>query len=523
MAVPHYLTLPTGQMRVWRTGEGPAVVVLPGLAEAAATAADRVAAVLPGHAITALEWPGVGGSAGLQVFTIRQVSALIGTAIDALGLGDAPGIAIDLAAPVARVLASKGQAWLLIQEARAKAWAGRGFAPGDLTPRGDGTHLTALWAHLRNSCLLDPADPVRPDFGDGPLATPEELDLALVSASVDGPAYARLWNILAGAVVEQDGDLAPVRTATMAEAVAAIGALPNRPAAGSLPATAPLPSGIWCDHADIAIARLHVRHCGTAARPLMILQSAPGSTAPLAEVIEGLGQIRHVVAPDYPGNGDSSKPEGKVDIASLARSMLAAADAMGFDELDLWGTHTGAVVALEMALIAPERIGRMVMEAPPILPAAFTADILDNYLPPIRPDRWGLHLQQAWNMRRDMFLFWPWYNHQRAALRPLGLPDARFLHDWTIGLLKSGRTYDRSYRAAFEYHTAERLPHLTVPALITAGPADMLAEGLAKLRDIAPACVEVASTPATVWYPNQPAEARAETIAIYTRFLDGAA
>ena len=227
-----------------------------------------------------------------------------------------------------------------------------------------------------------------------------------------------------------------------------------------------------------------------------------------------------MVAPDYPGNGDSGKPEGAVDIASLARSMLAAADALQLATLDLWGTHTGAVVALEMALIAPQRIGRLVMEAPPILPAAFTADILDNYLPPIRADRWGLHLQQAWNMRRDMFLFWPWYNHRREALRPLGLPDARFLHDWTVGLLKSGRTYDRSYRAAFEYRTAERLPKLTVPALITAGPADMLADGLGKLREIAPASVEVAATPATVWYPNQPAADRAATIAQYRAFLE---
>jgi pimeloyl-ACP methyl ester carboxylesterase len=507
-------------MRVWRAGEGPSVVVLPGLTEAAQVAADRVAADLPGQCVTALEWPGIGGSAGLAARDLSELATLVGVAVDALGLSDAPGIAFDLAAPVARALASKGQAWFLIQETRARAWANRGFAPGDLTPCGDGTHLTALWAHLRNSGLLDPADPVRPDFAGGPLATPEELDLAVVSASADGPAYARLWNILAGAVVEQDGDLALARKAILVEAVAAIRALPNRLAAKPLPPTAPLPSGIWCDHADIANARLHVRHCGTAERPLMVLQSAPGSTAPLAEVIEGLSRIRHVVAPDFPGNGDSSKPDGAVDIASLARSMLAAADALGLDTLDLWGTHTGAVVALEMALIAPERIGRMVMEAPPILPAAFTADILDNYLPPIRPDRWGLHLQQAWNMRRDMFLFWPWYNHQRAALRPLGLPDAKFLHDWTLGLLKSGRTYDRSYRAAFEYRTAERLPHLTVPALITAGPADMLAEGLAKLRDIAPPCVDVASTPATVWYPNQPAEARAETIAIYTRFLD---
>ena len=188
---------------------------------------------------------------------------------------------------------------------------------------------------------------------------------------------------------------------------------------------------------------------------------------------------------------------------------------------DLWGTHTGALIALELALLAPERVGRAVLEAPPLLAADFSQDILANYLPPLTPDPWGLHVQQAWNMRRDMFLFWPWYRQRRDAVRPLGLPDDATLHDWTVGLLKSGRTYDLSYRAAFEYATAQRLPLLRRPALICAGPADMLADGLARARGIAPAQVRVAATPATVWYPNQAPGTIDATVAMYERFLAG--
>ena len=143
------------------------------------------------------------------------------------------------------------------------------------------------------------------------------------------------------------------------------------------------------------------------------------------------------------------------------------------------------------------------LEAPPLLTADFSQDILANYLPPLIPDKWGLHVQQAWNMRRDMFLFWPWYRQQRDAVRPLGLPDDTTLHDWTVGLLKSGRTYGLSYRAAFEYNTAARLPLLTRPALICAGPADMLADGLERARQIAPNRVRVAATRATVWIQSR--------------------
>ena len=186
--------------------------------------------------------------------------------------------------------------------------------------------------------------------------------------------------------------------------------------------TAPRPfrhssgAGIWCDYADIADGRVHLRRAGKPGRrrPLLVFQSAPGSSAPLSGLIEGLATDREVIAPDYLGNGDSAKPRRKVDIALLARDAHQVADRLGLEQFDLWGTHTGALVALELALSAPDRVGRLVLEAPPLLPADFSQDILANYLPALVPDKWGLHVQQAWNMRRDMFLFWPWYRQQET-------------------------------------------------------------------------------------------------------------
>ena len=93
------------------------------------------------------------------------------------------------------------------------------------------------------------------------------------------------------------------------------------------------------------------------------------------------------------------------------------------------------------------------------------------------------------------------------------------LHDWTVGLLKSGTTYHLSYRAAFVYDTRARLPLLPRPALICAGPADMLVEGLEEARRLAPAGTRVSATPATVWYPGQSPEAVRETVAVYDEFL----
>ncbi|MBU6499430.1 MAG: alpha/beta hydrolase, partial [Rhodospirillales bacterium] len=435
---------------------------------------------------------------------VEMAGAAIDEAARAMGLAEAPMLAFDLAATL--VLGRAG-AVLAVDAARARGWAERGTAPAELTPRGDGTHLTALWAHLRDAHVLDPADPTRAAQSGAALPTAAELDATLVVCAARPGAYHALWR----ACLTQAATLAG--PATLPDAITRLRALPG-PARADIPLTPPGHEA-WCDHADLPHGRAHLWRAGTTGRALFALHSAPGSAAPLGPLLHGLARGRRVVAPDYLGNGRSSKPARPVDINRLARDVLDLADVLGFDDFDLWGTHTGALIALETALIAPERVGRLVLEAPPLLPPAFTADILANYLPKLRPDGWGLHVQQAWNMRRDMFLFWPWYRAERSAVRPLQLPDAAFLHAWTIGLLQSGTTYDLSYRAAFEYDTQRRLPLLRRPALVCAGPSDMLADGLAKAKSLAPDHVTVATTPATVWYPNQTRRDVEATLRIY--------
>ena len=252
-----------------------------------------------------------------------------------------------------------------------------------------------------------------------------------------------------------------------------------------------------------------------------MFQSAPGSSAPLSGLIEGLAADREVIAPDYLGNGDSAKPRRNVDIALLARDARQLADRLGLAHIRPVGhPHRRAGRAGARPVRRPSGSDALVLEAPPLLPADFSQDILANYLPPLVPDKWGLHVQQAWNMRRDMFLFWPWYRQQRDAVRPLGLPDDATLHDWTVGLLKSGRTYDLSYRAAFEYPTA------AAPSAADAAGADLRrarrhagGRARARTRHRAGSGHAWQPTPATVWYPNQTPGSIAETVAIYETFL----
>jgi pimeloyl-ACP methyl ester carboxylesterase len=522
-AIPHYVTIDGCQLRIWRAGAGPGLAVLPGLAVGAAVTASRLAALCQGWSVTAIELP---GPALKDAPSLETTGRRIAAALEALGLERSVLVAMDLATSLAAFTARHiaPVSTIFVAEDRARDWAPRPLSPASFAACSDGTHLTRLFAHLRDLEILKPADRTRPARGGEAYLDPADRHETFVAWAADPLAYARMWQLCAAEIgrVRDPASGLPtaLRCATEHALPALLATVDRVPPAPPVPAARPA-AGIWCDYADIADGRVHLRRAGKQGEklPLLVFQSAPGSAAPLSGLIEGLAAEREVIAPDYLGNGDSAKPLRKVDIALLARDARQLADQLHLERFDVWGTHTGALVALELALSAPDRVGRAVLEAPPLLPAEFSQDILANYLPPLVPDKWGLHVQQAWNMRRDMFLFWPWYRQQRDAVRPLGLPDDAKLHDWTIGLLKSGRTYDLSYRAAFEYDTARRLPRLTRPALICAGPADMLADGLERARGIAPGQVSVASTPATVWYPNQAPGSIAATLAIYQAFL----
>lgn len=526
---PHYIATPSGSLRFWRAGSGPHLVVLPGLLRSTAVVARTLAQAFPGWTLTVIELPGIGGSARIAPENPEQIAAVIDGALSALEIGSAALLGYDLCLPICTALTiRRGPRFLLVPQYATAAgeWVRRGVRPPPLDIREDGTHLIALWSHFRDLSMLEPSDRLSVARLGDVLPSPSDLDAAVVAAAVAPLRYAALWDCCVAAFRSPpDADGAMDATGLSAHLAALMPRLlPAFASAAASPfASAPGDSdgtAIRHHYLQTPAGRVHMRRAGHGSgRSLLMFHSAPGSAEPLEVLIRGLATGREVIACDYIGNGDSDKPTGDIDIATLARHALGILDALGLNTVDLFGTHTGAMVAMDFAIRWPERVGRMVLEAPVLIDPDFAADILEHYLPPLLPDRWGTHLLRAWNMRRDMFLFWPWYRQARDNARTLGIPALPTLHAWTVGLLKSGASYDRSYRAAFVYDTRARLPLIPRPALICAGPADMLVEGLELARSLAPAGTQVVATPATVWYPGQAADAVAATISLYNRFL----
>jgi pimeloyl-ACP methyl ester carboxylesterase len=214
---------------------------------------------------------------------------------------------------------------------------------------------------------------------------------------------------------------------------------------------------------------------GTAGRPLVFFHAAPGSSSYFEGLMAEMGKDRPVFTFDTPGNGDSAPLGGLPEIWDFQAILGEAIDALGIDEFDVYGSHTGALIAIETAIRMRQRVKRVILDGITLFTPEQTADYLANYPIPLNISSDGGHLLWAWTFRRDMGLWWPWYNRTLDGLRPEGgVAAADLQHAGYVEFMKGGRTYHLSYRAAFAYPTRERMPLVTQPVLQTSTPADPL-------------------------------------------------
>jgi pimeloyl-ACP methyl ester carboxylesterase len=96
--------------------------------------------------------------------------------------------------------------------------------------------------------------------------------------------------------------------------------------------------------------------------PLVFLHSARGIR--LTPAHARLAEQRRVIAIEAPGFGSSPVNERTRDLPELARTVLAAAEALGLNGFDLMGHSFGAKLALWAAIKSPEAVRALVLVAP---------------------------------------------------------------------------------------------------------------------------------------------------------------
>ncbi|MEO7132109.1 MAG: alpha/beta hydrolase [Dermatophilaceae bacterium] len=431
-----------------------------------------------------------------------------------------------------------------------------GTVPEGRAPDHAGTHQVALFDELRDSFVFRPW--WRRDAAHRtvrPLPDPLTLHRLFVDTTAHGDAHRRLTTAAAatGHADASDAEGTPRAAEAVLDAetlVAQVLGLASDPAGAEAsevggvegaPVVAPserpavdvAAGGPVRRYVETPTGRVHVRvfspttGAAQALRPLLLLHANPGSGEGLEPLGRAIGTSRPVIVWDTPGHGlsdpfsdefaQSNPLTFEETYTRVVRNVL---DALDIPVVDVYGTHTGAGLAAELAITEPDRVGAVVLDGVPLFDddPDLVESVLAHYFVDLRPDTHGSQLRRAWVSSADMGLWWPWFNHTTGGARATQPYAAEMLSSMVTDMLRSAPHYDRSYRAAWGWRGSERLPLLRRPVLIGTTLTDPLAAMTpTALRLMPPGATE------TVFHPLGAAGSTAGNAQIIADFLDGQA
>ena len=207
---------------------------------------------------------------------------------------------------------------------------------------------------------------------------------------------------------------------------------------------------------DAMAGQLHVRMAGhEGLRPAVLcLHLMPKSGRCFARLLPELAGDRLAIAPDYPGYGESAPffSNAKPAIPDYADAIEEVMDHFKLEQVDLVGYHTGAMVAVELALRKPEAVRKVINISAPILNAREAAGFEKHYAA-VPLDEEGTRFRTLWARVLQ----------HRGPGMTLEMAAASF-----VDSLRGGERYEEGHRAAFQHSQdyANALRQMAQPLLV---------------------------------------------------------
>lgn len=210
--------------------------------------------------------------------------------------------------------------------------------------------------------------------------------------------------------------------------------------------------GLW--------GQVHYRRGGNDGPDIVLFHESPLSSLVYEPALQHLpGDVRGW-AFDTPGYGNSDPPPTEqVEIPDYAAALLRAIDDLGIGRFIAVGTHTGASLAVQVAVQAPHRVSGLVLSGVPLFTDEERSNYLASWAPPVEIDPEGGHLD------------WAWRRYQRIWGGPPAL-----IHMGSMLLLQNHKRYHWAYNAAFRYDPEPDLKTLEQRTLFFTAEADLLIE-----------------------------------------------
>jgi len=213
----------------------------------------------------------------------------------------------------------------------------------------------------------------------------------------------------------------------------------------------------------------HYRHAGQdcAGVTLIMLHPSPMSSELMLPVMNALNGVCELIAPDTPGYGQSD-PLTKEQLNSSAvlgpyvEWLAEFIDRLNLDTVGLYGSATGAQIAIEFAKTYPEKTVFIVLDNAADFTDAEREEVMNGYFPDLSPKKDGSHLQDIWKISESLFKWFPWNEQNDEHLISNATPPLAAVQATAKAYLLAGADYAQAYRRAFMNEDASRLQAVTV-------------------------------------------------------------
>jgi 3-oxoadipate enol-lactonase len=209
----------------------------------------------------------------------------------------------------------------------------------------------------------------------------------------------------------------------------------------------------------LSVNDTHIHYDRMGSGPVLLMIHGLGSSGDdWAFQRDEFARTHTLIMPDLRGSGRSAKPNGPYSIRQFADDLWALLDALDIEQIDMLGFSLGGAVALEMALMQPQRVRHLVL-----------CNALANY----RTDTW-----RKWFEARTQI----WFVRLLGLRRTARLVAKRmFPHEHqapkrerVVNVIGANpkRAYLTTVYAIVGWSAVERLHTLHVPTLIIAAEKD---------------------------------------------------
>lgn len=212
-------------------------------------------------------------------------------------------------------------------------------------------------------------------------------------------------------------------------------------------------------YAQLPQGQMHYRFAGDPQSPTWLLLHRTAASSVMYEGLLAELSGYRCVAPDTPGFGGSFDVAGWPDIAAYAGWMQQFLDVMEIEKCWIFGHHTGANIAVELAHRLPQRIRGLALMGLTYFTAEERAQFKPHFAEEFAPVKDGSHLDANWQWAKQLVV-------DEAG--------ERCVHQEFLDTTRAYRGRVQAFTAVWDQDLPARLKGLELPLLVMSAEDEML-------------------------------------------------